>query len=218
MIGSAANSVSVFVRLLEVNNHHPGRLEDTGDNAWGRQEGRKKVRVEELVLRWPKTCFSTSIIIRGMMMQQRLRIAMVFDHPAPGFCSYYRSWTLNFVVKQCPIISIAVALLLLLLPQRRNKDLPTRNPAQLFLVLAVMGPATRWSRVKRSKTIMKQKSRRIASAKKVIPSFKWIFPLHSLKCNADASTKKKEKLAFKICSSNSSSFLTNGTAVLLFGS
>ena len=33
MIGSAANSVSVFVRLLEVNNHHPGRLEDTGDNA-----------------------------------------------------------------------------------------------------------------------------------------------------------------------------------------
>ena len=140
------------------------------------------------------------------MQQQRLRIAMVFDHPAPGFCSYYRSWTLNFVVKQCPIISIAVALLLLLLPQRRNKDLPTRNPAQLFLVLAVMGPATRWSRVKRSKTIMKQKSRRIASAKKVIPSFKWIFPLHSLKCNADASTKKKEKLAFKICSSNSSSF------------
>lgn len=91
------------------------------------------------------------------MMQ---RIAMVFDHSAPGFSSYYRSWTLNFVVKQCPIISIAVvALLLLLLPQRRNKDLPTRNPARLFLVLAVMelaaalGPATRWSRAKRWKTI-----------------------------------------------------------------
>lgn len=94
-----------------------------------------------------------------MQQQQRLRIAMVFDHSAPGFSSYYRSWTLNFVVKQCPIISIAVGALLLLLPQRRNKDLPTRNPAQLFLVLAVMelaaavGPATRWSRVKRWKTI-----------------------------------------------------------------